>query len=120
MKSWDKKRWIMTALRRVSYRYPPRNAAKISARKERGKYECSLCHKLFGPKEIQLDHIVPVIDTEKGFTDWNDYVERLFCDYGGYQVCCLDCHASKTKDENEIRRENKALTKSSKSDKIKE
>src|SRR5882757_9085079 len=115
MTVFNKQKWIMTALRRVSYRYPPRNAAKIAARKERGKYECADCRNLYGPKEIQLDHVTPVI-SEEGFEDWNCYIERLFCDYAGYQVLCSECHQKKTNEENETRR----LNKVSKNVKIKE
>jgi hypothetical protein len=99
-----RKPWIMGAIRKSSYRYPPRYIAKLESRKERGKYECSQCKELFGPKQIQLDHIQPVVDPQKGFTDWNDYVERMFPDFGGFQVVCKACHKAKTLGENKERR----------------
>jgi len=116
---FNRKSWIIAALRRASYRYPPRNQAKIASRRARGEYECSQCHGLFGPKEIQLDHIVPVIPIE-GFTGWDTYVERLFCELEGYQVLCKDCHSTKTIEENKKRKEIKDLTKPKKKSKLKE
>lgn len=95
--------WLTNKVRRLSYQWPPRKAAIKSARVERGRYRCNICENLFGPKEIQLDHIQPVINEEDGFIDWNIYLERLFCSEEGFQVLCRPCHEAKTFLENQIR-----------------
>lgn len=95
--------WLTNKLRRLSYQWPPRKQAIKNARVERGKYTCNICKNIFGPKEIQLDHIEPVIHEEDGFVDWNNYLDRLFCDEAGFQVLCRPCHEAKTFLENQIR-----------------
>ncbi len=102
------KHWLVHRLRRLSYQWAPRKDALRSARVERGKYTCSSCDKLFGPKEINLDHTLPVIDPHEGFTTWDDYINRLFCDKSGFTVMCKECHSYKTNFENEIRKQVKS------------
>jgi 5-methylcytosine-specific restriction endonuclease McrA len=105
MSTFDKRAWIENALRRASYKYPPRYTAETLARVERGKYRCNICKEVFRKKDTETDHIVPVVDPEKGKTDWNDYVERMFPDIEGFQKLCRDCHVIKSESENVIRRE---------------
>lgn len=97
--------WLTNKLRRLSYQWPPRKEAIRNARVERGRYKCASCDNIFGPKEIQLDHKIPVVDEEIGFVDWNTYIERLFCDESNFQVLCKPCHESKTFFEQEIRKQ---------------
>ena len=97
--------WLTNKLRRLSYQWPPRREAITRARTERGVYTCNICRGSFGPKEIQLDHIHPVVDEEAGFIDWNTYIDRLFCDVDGFQVLCKTCHDAKTFLEKEIRKQ---------------
>jgi 5-methylcytosine-specific restriction endonuclease McrA len=116
--------WLTPKLRRISYQWKARKDAKTAARISRGKYECNMCSEIHGPKEICLDHIVPVVDPNKGFTDWNDYIEKLFCNEDGFQVLCKPCHDVKTQEENGKRKVTrkkvkKKLTKKKKSGKIK-
>lgn len=99
------KHWLVNKVRRLSYQWPPRKEAIKKARLERGIYLCNICQGKFGPKEIQLDHIEPVIHEEDGFIDWNNYLERLFCAEEGFQVLCKPCHNIKSYYENEIRRQ---------------
>jgi 5-methylcytosine-specific restriction endonuclease McrA len=100
------KHFLTNKLRRISYQWPPRKAAIVAARVSRGKYKCASCEgENFGPKDIQLDHIIPVVDEEIGWTDWNTYIERLFCDEENFQCLCRPCHAAKTFFEQEIRKQ---------------
>lgn len=85
--------------------WPPRKLAIQAARIERGVYKCASCDGRFGPKEIQLDHKIPVIDEEIGFVDWNTYIDRLFCEEENFQVLCKPCHEAKTFLEQEIRKQ---------------
>lgn len=97
--------WLTNKLRRLSYQWPPRREAIKRARTERGVYKCASCEGSFGPKEIQLDHIKPVVDEEIGFVDWDTYIDRLFCSVDGFQVLCKTCHGAKTYLEQEIRKQ---------------
>lgn len=99
--------WLMPQLRRLSYIQPGsgRSAAFKLAKVSYGKYRCQACRGLFGPKEVALDHIAPVVDPYQGFVDWNTYIERLFVGPEAYQVLCRDkCHKEKTMSENKIRK----------------
>lgn len=100
-----KKNFVIQTLRRATYRWPYKNMAKNAQKLERGLYQCQSCKNAFGPKEINLDHIIPVIDVKNGFTDWNDFINRLFVKTDGFQVLCEElCHAQKSAVENDLRR----------------
>lgn len=119
MKKQNLKSFIIQVLRRGSYKWKPRTEALKRARISRGVYKCNMCEGEFKRKEMHIDHIKPVIDY-KGFTTWDDYIDRLFCDVDGFQVLCAPCHDNKTSIENEIRKSRKKpLTKKKKSGKIK-
>lgn len=118
---------LISSLRKLSYAYPPRNAAKAKRKRGPATYECEQCNvyvyegaknlseikKLF-PKTTPLvagkacvDHIVPVVPPtgfDRGFWDWHEYVIRMFCDEEGFQVLCESCHDTKTAAEDELRR----------------
>lgn len=96
----------MQGLRRFSYRYPVRKQVLKDARVARGKYVCVQCGPsiLHGPRDIQVDHVVPVIDPATGFVDWNTYIDRLFPKAEHLQVLCKAHHKEKTAEENSRRR----------------
>lgn len=102
-KKWQN--WLISQLRRTSYKWAERTKAKSRGRIERGIYRCNMCGGEFKAANIQLDHIVPVIDVSRGFVDWDTLINRLFCDAAGYQVLCRPCHTEKTNLENSKRRE---------------
>ena len=97
------KPWLIAQLRRISYRWPPRNEAMKKARVDRGQYKCAKCKKVFHRSLIQLDHIKPVVDPKTGFTTWDKFIKRLFCGEDGFQVLCKDCHKKKTEKEDKTR-----------------
>ena len=35
-------------------------------------YRCAMCRGLFVQKEMAVDHILPIVDPEVGFVDWNN------------------------------------------------
>jgi 5-methylcytosine-specific restriction endonuclease McrA len=103
--------WLQSHLRLASYKYLPRNNVKTAARVSRGRYKCAACGEVFKSGEVQLDHIVPVVDPIDGFprlpngeADWNTYIARLFVPESGWQVICRPCHTVKTNTENMVRR----------------
>lgn len=101
-KSVSLKSFIISTLRRASFRWPKRNDAMKLARISRGLYLCAGCKKPHRNKEIRIDHIEPVVGM-KGFIGWDSYIERMFCDVTGFQILCLQCHATKTELENKKR-----------------
>jgi 5-methylcytosine-specific restriction endonuclease McrA len=112
---WTEARYrafIKGGLRSVSDRWPPRykclNAAKVGKRvnKASGRlaehYRCAKCLDIFPLKEVEVNHIIPVIPTS-GFTTWDDTIERMFCEQIGLEILCKPCHKLVTKQENEER-----------------
>jgi 5-methylcytosine-specific restriction endonuclease McrA len=94
---------LISVLRRFSRFWEPSNSVLKKARIARGMYQCSLCSKVVGSKEMKVDHIEPVVPVT-GFTTWDDLISRLFCEESGLQAICKPCHDEKTKKENEQRR----------------
>lgn len=115
MKSLSLKDFVIRVLRRGSYKWRPRNEAIYKARvcrkqvngkgREVWHYNCAHCpkDKLYTRKQVQADHIVPIVDPEKGFTNWDDYINRLYIGIQGFQILCIDCHKQKTSDEKVTR-----------------
>lgn len=118
--TWTEARYrsfIVSALRKASSRWGPKNACKKEARHHEklpnnsGRLvfhsKCNGCGVLIPEVEASVDHIQPVIDPAVGFISWDVYVERLFCEVDGFQVLCKTCHDEKTKKEREIAKERK-------------
>lgn len=115
--------WLIPKLRRVSMYWPGKTIARDMAKvyvddgyfkngklKTKVMYQCASCSKLFEQHESHMDHRQSVIDVN-GFTNWDDFIKRLFCPPEGYQLLCLDCHLLKTNDENKIRKKKKRVYK---------
>ena len=66
-------------------------------------HRCNECKELFPQNQIQADHINPIVSKE-GFSDWNLFINNLYCELEGFNAICRDCHKIKTKKENEERR----------------
>jgi len=109
------KRFVIASLRRSSLYWPPRNEAFKLARINRGIYQCAICKKGFGRKEVVADHLTPVVKLS-GFTDWQEYITRMFPDVMGFSIICRPCHQSKTNEESILRKLHKKtkLTKKKK------
>jgi len=56
---------------------------------------------------VLVDHRDPVVDPVRGFTTWDELVDRLFVEADGLQVLCFECHANKTADERQVRKDSK-------------
>lgn len=109
-KHFNVRTWSIAALRRASYKLPQRSEALKRARVSRNTYKCSKCKHFFGRREIQLDHIVPVIPIE-GIDSLDKIAERLTVESKGWQVLCKPCHRVKTNEENALRRQHKTIKK---------
>ena len=89
-------------------RWPPKYEALAAAKTEKKinhkskrlaqHYQCALCKEEFTQKDVQVDHKKPVVP-KTGFTTWDTYIKRLFCDVKNLQVLCKPCHKIKTKEE---------------------
>lgn len=104
-KSFNLKSFLINRLRRASFAYPPRNEAMKEARVDRGLYKCAHCviegkDVIWRAKEVKADHILPVVDPTVGFVDWNNFINRLFCEKEGFQILCEEHHDLKTEKEN--------------------
>lgn len=107
--------FIKGALRQASLRWPPRNDARKETRVSRGLYRCSgfkrRAHNVPASVKIRgvrknnvfVDHIEPVVDPKAGFVGWDEVIRRMFCEKGGFQVLCRECHDEKTKQERKSR-----------------
>jgi hypothetical protein len=117
VKTFIFKSWMIGALRKASYRYPPRYGVMNEAKVERGKYRCAHCQQIHPRKDVQVDHVVPVVPIEgfptlpDGNPNWNVYIHRMFPTSDGFQVLCTGCHNVKTQSENSGRRANRDAKK---------
>lgn len=96
--------FVISTLRRATYRWPWKNLAAKAAKLERGIYKCVKCSERTRNKDKKLDHIHPVVDPQKGFENWTSYIERLLVGLNGWQVLCKTCHDAKTAIEREERK----------------
>ena len=109
-----KKSFITSILRGGFRKYPPKYVTLKDAfvgKKKNEKtgrigshYKCAKCKGVFPTKEVQIDHIKPVVDPKVGFIGWDIFIERLFCVSSNLQVLCLDCHTVKTIKEKMLRK----------------
>lgn len=97
------KKFLISALRRVSLYWKPRNEAFKNARVARGLYKCASCNKTFSRKEVVADHKNPAVAI-KGFETWAEYVKRMLPKAEGFQVLCKLDHDRKSREENLLRK----------------
>lgn len=95
--------FVKSKLRQASIKWPEKNEAKRLARIEKGLYQCAICKESFRGDQVHLDHIEPVVSITNGFTNWDDYITRLFVPASGYQTLCVLCHEVKTSIEDATR-----------------
>lgn len=102
---------IVPALRRISRWWPFKAEALRKARVSPGIYKCNICKDDFKQKEVQVDHIKPIVPVKQGFTTWDSFIENLFCDTTNLQTLCTLCHKVKTDIEVELRKKYKKRKK---------
>lgn len=102
--------FVVGALRQASNRWPPKYTVRKEAKVAYGTYMCAGYkaepHKARA-KDIKADHIDPVVDPATGFTTYDTFIKRLFCEKEGFQMLCIDCHQKKSNDEK-VRRKLKS------------
>ena len=109
--------FVTSALRAGARRWPPKYETLNNAKTEKkineatGRlaqhYRCEMCQQEFTQKDMQVDHISPVVDPLKGFESWDKFIDRLFCEANNLQAICKSCHKEKTKQEKAIRNGNR-------------
>lgn len=92
---------LRAILRGMWLRSPERNAAKQRGKVGYGRYRCAHCEEVFGPKQIQIDHVLPCGKLTT-LADLPGFVERLFT--GEQVVLCKDCHSQKTATERALQK----------------
>ena len=107
--------FVKSALRSASQRWPPKyqclNAAKVGKKinwktnRIAEHYKCNSCGKEFPLKEVQVDHIHPVVPVT-GFTSWDEVINNMFCEQEELQVLCTECHNTKSLRERQERKTN--------------
>lgn len=112
---------IKSALRAASRYYPPRyetlkdSYVDVRINKASGRmakhHKCAMCNGAFPSKDVQVDHIAPIIDPVVGFVSWDEVVRRMFCKKQNLQVLCKACHLVKTNAEKQLKKESKANDK---------
>lgn len=90
---------VREVLMKVRREVPKYNKDGSRAKKDAVQYLCSPCKSWTKSTAVSVDHIVPVIDVQVGFVDWNEFVRRLFCGPENLQVICDTCHNGKTNAE---------------------
>jgi 5-methylcytosine-specific restriction endonuclease McrA len=97
--------FIKSLLRQGTRRWAPISEVEKEARVSRGLYECASCKQHVPPtvrdgkkrmQNIFVDHIIPIIDPQTGFTTWDDCINRMFCEKDNLQVLCKQCHDEKS------------------------
>jgi 5-methylcytosine-specific restriction endonuclease McrA len=105
--------FIKNLLRSGSRKWAPNQIALKEARSSRGMYLCAECNEYVPTtvydeekkkrvKNVLVDHIIPVIPPDEGFTTWDSFIEGLFVEVDKLQVLCLACHKTKTAEETAI------------------
>ena len=75
---------------------PKYNKDGSLSKKPAVQYQCEVCDAWVSSTKVTVDHIEPVISVDDGFVDWNQFVDRLFCNKSNLQRICDDCHDKKT------------------------
>lgn len=120
---WTKARYesfIKSAIRAMSGRWPVKFDALKASRvglktnpktgRQAMHHKCACCGGEFPAKEVQVDHIDPIVPIT-GMDSWDNIIARALVEVEGMQVLCKPCHLKKTKEENDRRREYKKTGK---------
>lgn len=89
--------------------YDKYNKDNSLSKKKMVLYTCEICNNEFSSKEIEVDHIQPVIDIDKTRSDYTiqEIFDRINCDISNLQLICKKCHEDKTKKEKQDRKDQK-------------
>jgi hypothetical protein len=112
--------FVKNQLRGASWKWAPISEVFTAARVGRGVYRCNKCENnvplkvVVNGKRIKnvfVDHILPVVDPDIGWVDWDSFINRLYCEREGLQVLCGQCHDEKTTEEKSVATERRRKDK---------
>lgn len=68
---------------------------------------CAECGEFTPNYLLEVDHVNPVIKLDETLEDlnWDELVDRIWCDIGNLRAVDKTCHKIKSKQENKERRE---------------
>lgn len=115
--------FIKGNLRRCTMKWGPIGECLKNATTRRGFKMCAGCKQEVPVtvkedggrkriKNVHVDHIVPVISVEEGFTSWDDCINGMFSELDNLQVLCSACHEDKTAKERARASERRGFYKS--------
>jgi hypothetical protein len=87
------KRIIVGALRNCWLKSPNRYEAIKNARIKPAIYICANCKKEFKLQDIRVHHINPI----DKFNNWDELIDKLFCESIELECLCIFCHSLKHK-----------------------
>ena len=108
------KSFIVGQLRSATQRWGPKQKCIQRAKVSHGLYKCEGCGTIGPPtlppevgkkrriKNIVADHINTIVPPEIGFTTYDDWITRAFCELDGFQALCHKCHTIKSNEEKAI------------------
>jgi hypothetical protein len=108
--------FIKSLLRKGTMKWPPKTETLKNSRVEKGVYRCDGCKQdvpvtvKIDDKRVRnvfVDHVVPIVPPDLGFTTWDTYINNMFCDSSNLQTLCSACHTTKTMEERAIAKERK-------------
>lgn len=76
-------------------------------------YKCAMCGNIFVAKDVEVDHVTPIVDPVVGFVSWDEFIKRLYCPKENLQVLDKKCHKIKTTSERVKRTSQKRLLSTS-------
>lgn len=106
-RTWNLKTYIVASLRKIFRFSPLRREALARAKNKKGLFKCAITNKALPIDQVTVDHKDPVVDVKKGFTTWDEFINRLFCDPSNLQVISRAVHKKKTQEEQKERRKHK-------------
>lgn len=96
--------FVRNVLRQGFLKWKTQSIARKKSSVRRGFFQCASCEKIVktivreGGKRVKnqhIDHIDPVTPLS-GFTTWDEFIDRLFCDSSNLQALCVKCHKEKS------------------------
>lgn len=106
--------YILSYLRRIFQWHSGRKDAVKKATLPDGRSRCEMCHGPFEKSMTDVDHMDPVVSIEEGWTNWDDYINRLLCAADRLRVLCKPCHRNLTGQQNVARGVQRRTRKTSK------
>ena len=119
---------IKKHLRRISIQRKEYSKAKNRSKVDKATFACESCgQKLYDGssqksfeslketypdiiwEKPEMNHINPVIEPQKGFSTWDEYLDRLFCGPEDLELLCKSCHKNTSREEMGTRKQSGTL-----------